>query len=567
MLRYLTIQRLAVIEALELELGPGFSVLTGETGTGKSIVVEAVDLLLGGRASADLVRTGADGAQVQAVLEDAAGRELLVRREISAAGRSRAFLDGVLVTTAQLREAVGPLVDLHGQHHHQALLEPEHHLDLLDHYAGLQAPVAAVGQAFAAFQQATRALEGTLLDERERAARSDLLSFQLGEIDRLAPRPGEDDELAAERAMLGSAERLQQQAADAYFRLYEADRSILGELDQVWRRLGELASLDPRVEPYLALRDTFKPQLEDVSLFLRSYIAGLETSPERLQHVEDRLASLERLKRRYGPSLDDVIARHQQLRAELAALNVTEARLSELQQDAQAALEAYRAAASDLSARRRDTASRLSRALESELSELAMKGARCEIRFQPQCPPERGSARGIDAAEFYLSANPGEAPRPLARIASGGELSRIMLALKTLATPDAPGKTLVFDEVDAGIGGQAADMVGKRLRRLGERFQVLCITHLPQVAAHARTHFRVVKNVEAARTHTRVTRLDDETRAEELARMIAGADASARVLAGAREMIAARAGGEDLAKGESERAKAKGRRSGQQILD
>jgi DNA repair protein RecN (Recombination protein N) len=567
MLRYLNIQRLAVIEALELELGPGFTVLTGETGTGKSIVVEAVDLLLGGRASADLVRTGADCAQVQAVLEHPDGHELVVRREISAAGRSRAFVDGNLVTTAHLREAAGPLIDLHGQHDHQALLGPEHHLRLLDHYAGLQSCVADVGRAFAAFQQASRAVESTQLDERERAARTELLSFQLGEIDRVAPRAGEDDELAADRVVLSSADRLQRQASDAYLRLYEADTSIIGELEHVWRRLAELASLDGRFEPYLAMREAVRPQLDDLALFLRSYVGNLDASPERLQFLEDRLASLERLKRRYGPALDDVLARQQAFHAELASLNVSDVRIAELQRDVSVAREAYMRGAAELSTRRREAAARLSQALEAELAGLAMERARCEIRFQPARAAERATAHGIDDAEFFLAANPGEAARPLARIASGGELSRVMLALKTLATTDAPGKTLVFDEVDAGIGGRAADMVGKRLRQLGDRFQVLCITHLPQVAAHAGVHYRVVKDVEGERTLTRVARLDGEGRAQELARMIAGTDASNRVLAGAREMIATRARGEAAAKGESERAKAKGRRSGQQILD
>jgi DNA repair protein RecN (Recombination protein N) len=567
MLRYLNIQRLAVIEALDLEFGPGLTVLTGETGTGKSIVVEAVDLLLGGRASADLVRTGAECGQVQAILEDPEGGEVVVRREISAGGRSRAFLDGNLVTTAQLREAIGPLVDLHGQHDHQALLSPEHHLRLLDSYAGLQTHAADVARAFEELREATRALEGTQIDERERAARTELLSFQLGEIDRVAPHSGEDEALAAERGILASADRLQRQAAEAYLRLYEADTSVMGELEQVWRRLAELAALDSRFEPYLAWRESLRPQLEDLALFLRSYAGSLDTSPERLQAVEDRLASLARLKKRYGPALEDVFQRQQALRAELASLNVSDARVGELQRAVCATRGAFMERATRLSDLRRAAAATLSQALEAELAELAMERARCDVRFQPTRSAERATARGIDDAEFFLAANPGEAARPLARIASGGELSRVMLALKTLATIDAPGKTLVFDEVDAGIGGRAADMVGKRLRQLGTRFQVLCITHLPQVAAHADAHYRVVKHLEAERTVATVSRLQAGERARELARMIAGTESSDRVLAGAREMIATRAKGEGQAKGESERAKPKGRRSGQEIRD
>jgi DNA repair protein RecN (Recombination protein N) len=558
MLRFLSIRQLAVIDALEVELGPGLTVLTGETGAGKSILVEAVDLLLGGRASADLVRTGADAAHVQAVVETATGEELIVRREVSAAGRSRAFVNGDLVTSAQLREVTGPLIDLHGQHAHQSLLAPEHHLDLLDRFAGLDARRAEVVAAFDRYQQIRQALEACELDERERVARHDLFSFQLAEIDKVHPVPGEDDALAAERQRLVGRDRIQKLAGEAYLLLYEGDRTILGDLAIVWKRVADLSELDGALAPCLEARDPIRSQLEDLAFALRSLLASLDGSPDRLQQVEDRLALLERLKRRHGPTVEAVLGKRVALAAELSALETATARAASLAGELDLARADFLAAARRLSADRRSAAIPLAAGIATALQALAMPRTRLEVRFQEGEPPEaRWRRTGIDDVELFFSANPGEAPRALARIASGGELSRVMLAIKTLATTDLAGKTLIFDEVDAGIGGHVADAVGERLRALGGAFQVLCITHLPQVAAHGHTHFRVRKEIRAGRTETHVDRLAADSRVEELARMIGGASITASVQAGAREMLHTRNPGETTSKGESERAKAK----------
>jgi DNA repair protein RecN (Recombination protein N) len=553
MLRFLSIARLAIIDSVELELRPGLTVLTGETGAGKSIIVGAVDLLLGGRASADLVRTGAESAQIQAVIEAPDGREVLVRRELTASGRSRAFIDGTLVTTAALRDAMAPLVDLHGQHDHQTLLDPASHLDLLDEFAALGAERRAVASAFEAWRQSRDALASCQMDERERAARLELAAFQLSEIDRVGPQPGEDEELAETRRVLANADRLHRLCQEAYDELYEGDGAVLERLGRVWKRVAELAALDRQFEAALATRDAVLPQLQDLAWQLRDRATHLDASPERLQQVEDRLAALERLKRRYGPTLQDVITRRAGLVAERETLSMSGERAAELEAEVARRRAHYLEVAGRLSDARRAAAPRLARRLEAELAELAMAAVRCEVRFEPAGLPEgRWLPSGVDAVELYLSANPGEALRPLARIASGGELSRVMLALKTLVSTDAPGKTLVFDEVDAGIGGRAADAVGARLRQLGERFQVLCITHLPQVAAYAHHHYCITKTVRHGRTITLVDALTPERRIHEIARMMGGSTASAKVLEGARELLASRAKGEQIAKGESE---------------
>jgi len=557
MLRFLSINNLAVIDRLELEFAPGLNVLTGETGAGKSILVGAVGLLVGGRASAELVRTGADAANVQAIFEKPDGGELIVRREISAQGRSRAFVDGAIVTSAALRDAVGLLVDLHGQHEHQVLLDPSAQLDLLDEFMALTPKREAVAEAFRRWQQIKDDRQRLAASEQQKASRAEFIAFQLSEIDRASPKAGEDEELAATRQVLANADRLQRLCADAYTALYEGDEAALPALGTVWKKVAELAALDATFTPYLDAREIVKSQLEDLAFFLRSYSSNIDASPARLQDIEDRLAVLERLKRKHGPALADVLAKAADLRRELHDLEHATERAAELDVALAAARDAYLAAASDLSRRRRQGAKEFSRSLEKSLADLAMQRTRCEVRFQDGLDNGDGarwSERGIDEAEFYLSPNPGEDVKPLARIVSGGELSRIMLALKTLATTDAPGKTLIFDEVDAGIGGAVADVVGARLRRLGERFQVLCITHLPQIAAYGTTHFQIEKSVKSGRTSTGVTRVDGGERVAEIARMIGGADVSATVLAGAREMLQAKAKGKDKAKGETGRA-------------
>ena len=538
MLRFISIRNLAVIDRLEVEFGPGLNVLTGETGAGKSILVGAVGLLVGGRASADLVRTGEEQATVEAVFEDPAGEEIVIRRDVSAqSGRSRAFLNNSLVTSAALRELAAGLVDLHGQHEHQVLLDPASHLDLLDAFAGLASDREAVRAAFARMQALAGERNRLATDDREKTRREEYVRFQLTEIERVGPRAGEDDELATARQVLGNADRLQRLCADAYTALYEGEGAALPTLSSVWKKLADLASIDPQFAPHLAAKDAVKSQLEDLAYFLRSYASAIDASPEKLQEVEDRLAVLERLKKKHGPALADVIETAEALRRELDALEGADERAAAIEMELSAARRDYRCVAEKLSEQRRSAAVDFARRLEASLGDLAMTQTRCEVRFTDRDGEETWSERGMDEGEFYLSPNPGEDLRPLARIASGGELSRIMLALKTLASTDAPGKTLIFDEVDSGIGGSVADIVGARLHQLGARVQVLCITHLPQIAAYGASHYRIAKALKNGRTVTGVAPLGVRDREDELARMIAGTAVSPSVKASAREML------------------------------
>jgi DNA repair protein RecN (Recombination protein N) len=556
MLRYLNIRNLAVIESLEVTFQPGLNVITGETGAGKSIVVGAVGLLLGDRASADLIRTGEETAIIQAVFEHD-GREVIVRRELTAQGRSRSFVDGALVTAGTLKELGVGLVDLHGQHEHQALLNPEIHLDLLDAHAGLDEARGGVADAHATWSRLRAELDELRRRERDKDARADFLRFQLGEIERVRPTPGEDAELSSVRVLLANAERLRRLCDESYARLYDADDSVLSALAAVYRRVEELNELDPRFADLLAARDGVKAQLEELAGFLREYGTHIDASPDRLQDTEDRLAALERLKRKYGPTLDDVLTRCDECRTELGALESAGERLAALDRDVEEVGARYLTAARALSKALRAHAPTFSRRLERELASLAMAHTRFDVRFEALADVDSSwTPRGLDVAQFFVSPNPGEELRPLARIASGGELSRMMLALKTLATTDSPGKTLVFDEVDAGIGGRVADVVGQRMQALGGRFQVLCITHLPQIAACGHAHYRVAKFERAGRTQTTVEALGGDGRIDELARMMAGEVVSDGTRASAKEMLEARRGESDAgAKGERRKRK------------
>ena len=570
MIRYLAIRNLAVIESVAIDFEHSFNIMTGETGAGKSILVEAVGLLLGGRATQDLIRTGEDVATVEAIFEDPDAGELIVRREITSQGRSRAFINGALATAGALRDLSNRLVELHGQHEHQQLLDPTQHLSLLDAWAGLDPQRKSVAMAFSAVKDLRDQLDRLRMDARERAARLDLVEFQLGELQKASLQAGEDETLAADRELLRSADTIQRLCEEGYADLYDTESAALGVLGRVWKRVGELAAIDPRFLPYLDAREGIKAQLEDLAFMLRDFSAGIDSSPGRLQQVEDRLALIERLKRKHGGTLEQAMEHRDRLEAEHKALTGGESSAADVQARLQDSGERFLREARTLSSRRRDASPKFARTIENELAELAMARTRFEVRLSTGEAEDRWTAAGIDSGEFFLSPNVGEDLRPLVRIVSGGELSRVMLALKTLGATGSGqrtvdqqmfSKTLIFDEVDAGIGGRVASVVGEKLAALGERFQVLCITHLPQIAACGRTHFLIEKRVQGIRTVTGVERLSGTARVAELARMMGGAAAGQKALESAAELLdSAQAKGEDTAKAKGEspiRAKAK----------
>jgi DNA repair protein RecN (Recombination protein N) len=544
-LKLLKIKNIALITATDLEFGPGLTLLTGETGAGKSIVVDALGLLLGGRASSELIRTGEDRAEVEALLEaphavawletrglPVDGDEVIIRRELQASGKGRATVNGALVPVALLRELAPALAAIHGQHEPQGLLDPDAHLGILDHHAGLTAAAETVAEAYRRRRAIDAELEGLRRDRREQERRRETLEFQATEIEKSGLQAGEEDGLRREKAVQANAERLAALAAEAYALLYEDDEAVLTRLGQTFRKVEELARIDSRFAPHLDARESVRGPLQELASFLRDYRENLQFSPERLEEVESRLAAVERLKRKYGASVEEVLVFAADCRRQLEALGSPEERERQLEAARASADEEYRSAAGSLSVARRRAAAELEKKVRRELAELAMEKTRFEVHFEP----DEGE-RGLEQAEFLLSPNPGEELRPLARIASGGELSRIMLALQSVASLDADGKTLVFDEVDAGIGGRVAEVVGRKLRRIAERHQVLCVTHLPQIASLAESHYAVRKRVERGRTVTEVTTLGPEEHVEEVARMLGGDKLTEAARVHAREMV------------------------------
>jgi len=538
MLRTLRVRDLAIIDELELVLEPGLNVLTGETGAGKSILLQALDLALGGRPDADLVRTGAEEAAVEALFAnvpapvrerlagagipaEAGQEELLVRRLIGRGSRARAYVNGALAPLALLRDLAPHLLRVYGQDEHQALRRVESHRELLDAVGSLGRTLEEMRARHGRLVAAREAIAAAHADAEAASERAEMLRAQAEELVRAALVPGEEEALAAERARLVHAERLAALATGAEESLYSGEGAVTEVLGRALAALREAAGLDASLAPVRALLESALAELEEAGQSLGRYARELTPDASRLEAVEERLTQLARLKRKFAGTVEDLIRRRDELAAELHGVESGGEALAEREAAAEAARRAAAEWAGRLSIERRRVARDMSRALAAELDALALTGARFEVRFAETEGRALGP-EGWDEVEFFLSTNPGEEPRSLARVASGGELSRIMLALKTLAAADERGATLIFDEVDAGIGGAVAEVVGRKLRQLGRSRQVLCITHLPLIAAFADHHIVVTKKVEEGRTVSTARPLGTTERVAELARMLGG---------------------------------------------
>ena len=552
MLVQLTVQNLVLMERVVLELRPGFNVLTGETGAGKSMLVDAVGLVLGGRARPDMVRNGAREAEVEALFEvepgtrllaklEAAGvpvdRELVVRRVVHAEGRSRAFVNGRMCTAAQLAELGPELCDIASQHESVSLTDPATHLGYLDAFGRLEQARAALAEQVAVLAQVEGDLETARAAERGRAEREDFLTFQLKEIDEVDPRAGEEADLDVERARLKHAARLTDATRRASERLYEGEGAICDELTRLCGELEPAAELDTSLADLARVVAMSRTELADAARSLARYADGVESNPARLAEVEERIFRLQKLLRKHGPTTAD-IALH---RAEIARDLETLAKASDVAAELESRRDALRteaaAAASALSKKRRDAAERLGAAIGKELAALGMGRARVIVDVAPGA---RLMPTGMDRVEFLIAPNRGEEPRPLRRIASGGELSRALLALKRVLAAQGPANMYILDEVDAGVGGAIAEVIGRAISDIARHRQVLCVTHLPQIAALADAHFVVGKHETKGRTSTTVQRLGERERVLELARMIGGVKVGDAAKRAAAEMLSAR---------------------------
>ncbi|HKS30223.1 MAG TPA: DNA repair protein RecN [Pyrinomonadaceae bacterium] len=567
MLKYLNISNFAVISRLEVPFDSGLNLLTGETGSGKSIIVDSLSLLMGARSSALQVRTGERvatveglfefGKEARAVVKDILdeaevemgnGSELLIRREIYANGRSRFFVEDQSVTAATLRALQPKLVAIHGQGEQRSLLSSQSQIDLLDSFGSNLPLRRRVAEAYRRWRAATEEISDLKREMLERERTVDLLRYELSEIERIAPGPGEDQELANERRLLTHAEKLVQLGAGAYTELYERDGSVIDRLASLRRQLEELSAIDTRIVPLLELLQQSYAGLVETADGLRSYGEGVEFSPGRLAQVEDRLSELERLKRKYNTDLEGILKVQEELSRKLQRLSDLSEREELLKLELSKAESDYRSSASELTKRRLRAAETLASRVMEDLKFVAMEQAHFSVNVRTAKASIGGDAAesdnegdstaenyfspyGADSVEFYLSANPGEDARPLSRVASGGELSRLMLTLRTISMAGANGAgdkvTVVFDEIDVGIGGRVAEAVGRRLKNLASARQVLCVTHQPQIARFADHHLVVSKDVLKGRTNTTVRQLEGDERVEELARMIGGGEESA----------------------------------------
>ena len=545
MLIELRLENYAVVDNLVVEFAPGLNLLTGETGAGKSILIDALALLLGDKASADVIRSGADKATISAVFEVEGGAEktvaqilenngidqedesMILRREIAAGGKGRVFVNNQPATVAVLRQLAPYLATIHAQNESLLSFDASTRLRLLDSFANVQ--TGPTDEAFSQWKGIQSRIEELQRDEQDRLRLLDLWTFQAREIEETKLQPGEDERLETEKRVLANAEKIHSAAMNAFDLLYEGNSSTAASLRTAQKHIEELARYEPKFQETMATLETARISVEDVGASLRDYAGGIEASPEHLAEVEDRLAAIDRLKRKYGPTLEDVINHGAEVSRKLSEMENKDEVLRQLRAELAKAAETYLAAAQAISKKRYEAARKLEKLVEAEINDLAMKSTfRIEVSGTDE---ERNwTAAGFDQVLYLIATNPGEPLRQMEHIASGGELSRVMLALKA-SVEAASGKkrsagaqrTLVFDEIDTGIGGRAAEAVGKKLKSLSRSNQVLCVTHLPQIATFADHHYLIEKKAVAGRTRTSVHLITGEERTEEVARMLSGA--------------------------------------------
>ena len=570
MLQLLNINNIALIDNLRVDFEKGLNLLTGETGSGKSIIVDALGILIGGRFTSDLLKSGTDRAfveglflvaphpQLQSLLtmagidrdgdsDHAAPFELIVRRELSTTGRNKIFINNQLATQSFLRELRPFLVDIHGQGDQQSLFNPATHLELLDEFAETNHLRTEVAQAFDRWESLKQELIALVNDEAKRFQLVDMLKHQIGELERAQLSPGEDELLDGERRRLLNVEKLTSLSQGSYARIYEDDEAALARLRQTISDVAELAEYESRFREYLEPLESARASLEDLAFTLRDFADRLEFSPVRLAEIEDRLSETSRLKRKYGGSLDSALAHLAESQDRLSKLEQSDERIAELENSVSIARTDYFDWASRLHKERVRAAKKLEQAIERGMKEVAMENGRFEVRITSPSqlelkndeihPDHRIDSSGIDTIEFHFSANVGEELKPLARVASGGEASRLMLVLKTVANAAEFPRTIVFDEIDAGIGGRVSAAVGAKLKALSRTNQVLCVTHQAQIARFADTHLVVQKETVKGRTRVNIEKLDRGGQIEEIARMLTGAEITDSARRHAKELL------------------------------
>ncbi len=564
MLSLLKIKNIALIDELSVEFAAGLNLLTGETGSGKSIIVDSLGALTGERVSSDLIKEGEEKARIEGLflikasadlhelfyesgveLEDADEIDLIVRRDLSSTGRNRIFVNNQLVTQTFLKKIGVILGEIHGQGEQALLFNPANHLVILDSYSRTQTLREKIAKKYREMKNVRKELEDLREDESQKLELMDYMQFQIDEIKKANVEIGEDEALEEEKKRLNNVEKLSKLTDESYAILYENEDAIVGNLEKIIRRIDELSEYDSSFAEYKEGLDTAQAVLEDLAFAVRDFGGSVEFSPERLEEIETRLAELSRLKRKYGGSLQNVVWNLEESIERIERYSTAEEREKELAEKLEKLRQEYIQIAQKLHHKRAKSAKKFEKEIEKNLKAVALEKAKFVVKFETPSSSELKNAesdksftsKGIDKVEFYFSANPGQSPKPLAKVASGGEASRLMLILKTVAGINYPEKSVVFDEVDAGIGGRVAEAVGLKLKELSKTQQVLCVTHQPQVASLADHHFTVEKISKGKKTIVNVRELNEAEQIEEIARMLAGEKITDAARQNAREML------------------------------
>ncbi len=561
MLKELNIKNIAIIDQLQVEFAPGLNVLTGETGAGKSIVVDALNLALGGRASADLIRTGCQEASVEAAFDLNGGstkeitalleeqgikisesEDLIVRRVLSSSGKNKIYINSSLANLATLATLGANLADIHGQHEHQSLLSVDRQMDMLDSFGGLAELLKEVGGFYRRLQDLRKKLAELQIGERDRAQREEMLRFQKNEIEAAMLKPGEDENLTNEQKVLANSEKLAAVSSMVDETLFSSDDSVLVNLKKAINGLGDIIEIDSTLKGAVELCESARAQIEEAAREIGSYRDRVEFDPQRLERIGDRLDLIQKFKKKYGNTIEEIVEFGAKASAELDRMERSTEEIEQLKSEIQAIKFELTDKSNELTKKRSAAARELEKKVEMELGHLGMKKTAFSVKITQEdggdtLDGHKLGPRGADSIEFLIAPNPGEEPKPLAKIASGGELSRVMLALKTILVAGDSIPTLVFDEVDAGIGGAVAEEVGKKLKTVASKRQVFCITHLPQIASMADNHYGVSKTVKEDRTHTEVRLLNEKERVDEIARMLGGKTITETTIKHAEEMI------------------------------
>ena len=549
MLLGLSLKNFTIIDDISVSFTSGLNIITGETGAGKSIIIEAVNIILGEKAPPDLIKTGEDESRIEALFDissyplikerllssgfDASGDELLIKRVLYTKGRSRVYINGDTATLSILQHVTEGQIDVFSQHEHQTLLKKESHLRVLDELGGNGKELEVVKELYRKHSEIRGRLKRMSDDARGLAEKEDFLKFQLEEIQKSALKPGEDEGLESEKLKLLNSEKLLSATKSAYEEIYENEPSLSGRLKSLTAEISEAGEIDELLRNIASALESAIVQIEEASFTLRDYASGLSFDTGRLEEIEERLKDIGELKRKYGDTINDIFKKRDEIEKELSAITSYDEQLEELRSELRDIEMRYNKKAGELSEKRKRAGASLGKVLQKELANVGIKGA----RFSPEFKQKDMSGDGVDDVTFLFSANPDEAPKPLARVASGGELSRIMLVLKEAIAGVGGGSVIIFDEADSGVGGAVAEAVGEKIKRLSESCQVICITHLPQVAKFGDSHLVVSKTLKDGKTSVTVRSLNDRERVQELARMMGGLKVTQKTIDAAHEML------------------------------